>query len=159
MDDIRRLAVLGDVRTYDQDPRFGLLVMSEIGSKALSPGVNDPGTAIDVLNRSARILSLYKDETASDMAPRHDRLHVAPLDPMDLVIDAFAGIARDGAAEVEVQQRLQRVMAGLMHHPDDGLSEAARILGSEFLDRAREAIAWAPDRDRLVAKAAKALRD
>ena len=46
-----------------------------------------------------------------------------------------------------------------MHHPDNGLSEAARILGSEFLDRAREAIAWAPDRDRLVAKAAKALRD
>ncbi|MEM8578246.1 MAG: DUF2254 domain-containing protein [Pseudomonadota bacterium] len=54
---------LGDVRTYDQDPRFGLMIMAEIGSKALSPGINDPGTAIDVLGRSGRILSLYRDET------------------------------------------------------------------------------------------------
>ncbi|MBY5932816.1 DUF2254 domain-containing protein [Tateyamaria omphalii] len=159
IEDVQRLAETGDVRTYDQDPRFGLLVMSEIGSKALSPGVNDPGTAIDVLNRSARILSLYKDETASDADPVHDRLHIRPLDPRDLIIDAFGGIARDGASEVEVQQRLQRVMAGLMHHPDSGLSEAARDLGGEFLERAQEAIAWAPDRERLVAKAAKRLRD
>ncbi|APX11287.1 DUF2254 domain-containing protein [Tateyamaria omphalii] len=158
VEEIKRLAVIGDVRTYDQDPRFGLLVMSEIGSKALSPGVNDPGTAIDVLNRSARILSLYKDETASDGAPQHDRLHVRPLHPHDMIIDAFAGIARDGAGEVEVQQRLQRVMAGLMQHPDEGLSEAAAALGAEFLERAREAITWAPDRDRLVAKAAERVR-
>ncbi len=157
--DVQRLAVIGDVRTYDQDPRFGLLVMSEIGSKALSPGVNDPGTAIDVLNRSARILSLYQDETAGDAAPEHDRLHVPPLDPVDLIVDAFAGIARDGAGEVEVQQRLQRVMAGLMHHPDEGLSNAARDLGSEFLDRAKEAITWEPDRNRLIAKAAERIRD
>ncbi|WP_147104500.1 DUF2254 domain-containing protein [Tateyamaria sp. syn59] len=159
VEEVERLAVIGDVRTYDQDPRFGLLVMSEIGSKALSPGVNDPGTAIDVLNRSARILSLYKDETTSDRPPDHDRLHVRPLASQDLIIDAFAGIARDGAGEVEVQQRLQRVMAGLMQHPDRGLSAAATELGAEFLDRAKEAITWAPDRDRLVSKAAKRLHD
>jgi len=158
-EDVRRLAVLGDVRTYDQDPRFGLLVMSEIGSKALSPGVNDPGTAIDVLNRSARILSLYKDETATEAAPRYDRLRVRPIDPFDLIVDAYSGIARDGAGEVEVQQRLQRCLAGLMEHPDTGLQKAAEELGREFLDRALEAITWAPDRDRLLSKVAQRLRD
>lgn len=158
-DRVRRLAVLGDVRTYDQDPRFGLLVMSEIGSKALSPGVNDPGTAIDVLNRSARILSLYQDETANDEPPAFDRLRVRPMDPFDLITAAFGAIARDGAADVEVQQRLQRCIAGLMEHPDAGLQEAAETLGREFLDRALEAITWAPDRDRLMSKVAAKLRD
>ncbi|MEL6451342.1 MAG: DUF2254 domain-containing protein [Pseudomonadota bacterium] len=155
---VRELAVLGDVRTYDQDPRFGLLVMSEIGSKALSPGINDPGTAIDVLNRSGRILSLYQDETKLDEAPQYDRLHVRPLDPVDLIVDAFAGIARDGAGVIEVQQRLQRVMAGLIQHPDPGLRDAARDLGAEFLERAVAAIDWAPDQDRLRAKAAEGVR-
>lgn len=112
-----------------------------------------------MLNRSARILSQYQDETASDTAPVHDRLHVPPLDPEDLIVDAFAGIARDGAGEVEVQQRLQRVMAGLMQHPDAGLSKAAHDLGAEFLERARSAITWEPDRERLVAKAAERIRD
>lgn len=158
-EEVRNLTVLGDVRTYDQDPRFGLLVMSEIGSKALSPGVNDPGTAIDVLNRSARILSLYKDETAGDAAPKFDRLRARPIHPTDLIMDAFSGIARDGAGDVEVQQRLQRCLAGLMEHPDAGLQKAAEELGREFLDRALDAIAWAPDRERLMAKAAKRLHD
>ena len=35
--------VIGGSRVFDQDPRFGLLVLSEIASRALSPAVNDPG--------------------------------------------------------------------------------------------------------------------
>ena len=158
-DEVRRLTVLGDVRTYDQDPRFGLLVMSEIGSKALSPGVNDPGTAIDVLNRSARILSLYKDETAANSDPVYDRLHVRPISPHDLIMDAYSGIARDGAGDVEVQQRLQRCIAALLEHPDSGLQSAAETLGREFLNRALEAITWEPDRERLLSKVASKLKD
>ena len=60
---IQTNVVLGDVRTFDQDPRFGLQVMGEVASKALSPGINDPGTAIDVITRVGRILSHYADET------------------------------------------------------------------------------------------------
>lgn len=157
--DIQRFVLIGDVRTYEQDSRFGLLVMSEIGSKALSPGVNDQDTAIDVLNRSARILSLYQDETEGDAVPTYDRLHVPPLDPVDLLVDAFAGIVRDGAGEVEVQQRVQQVKAGLMKHPDKDLSKAAENLGAEYLDRARAAISWEPDRARLVAEAADRNQD
>ncbi|MEN5027859.1 DUF2254 domain-containing protein [Pseudomonas sp. Ps21-P2] len=36
-------------RTFEHDPRLGLSVLSEIASRALSPAVNDPGTAIDVI--------------------------------------------------------------------------------------------------------------
>ena len=41
----RRIAnafVIGENRTFDEDPRFGLIVLSEIAARALSPAVNDP---------------------------------------------------------------------------------------------------------------------
>ncbi|WP_299378309.1 DUF2254 domain-containing protein [uncultured Tateyamaria sp.] len=148
---VQPLIVLGDVRTYDQDPRFGLLVMSEIGSKALSPGVNDPGTAIDVLNRSTRILSLYQDEAGGGQSPQFDCLHVQPLDAADLIMDAFSGIARDGAGDVTVQQRLQRCLGALMAHPDAELSAAAEAMAQDCLDRAMEALTWPSDRAQLRA--------
>ena len=40
--------LIGNLRTFDDDPRFGLVVLSEIASKALSPAINDPGTAIQL---------------------------------------------------------------------------------------------------------------
>lgn len=152
-DAVCRLVHLGDVRTYDQDPRFGLLVMSEIGSKALSPGVNDPGTAIDVLNRITRILSLYQDETKDDAPPKCPHLHVRPLCPVDLIEDGFGAIARDGAHLVEVQLRLQRALTALTYHPDPGLAKAAGEMARTCLQRAHAAMDWEPDRARVTAQA------
>lgn len=154
-DAVRPLIHLDDVRTYDQDPRFGLLVMSEIGSKALSPGVNDPGTAIDVLNRTTRILSHYRSEAICDVAPDCRNLHVRPLDPRDLIEDGYAAICRDGAGIVEVQERLQRVLGALAHHPDANLAHAAGNMACACLERALGAMAWEPDRARVIAKATK----
>ncbi|MFW2587402.1 DUF2254 domain-containing protein [Sagittula sp. SSi028] len=141
--------VLGDERTYDQDPRFGLLTLGQIGSKALSPGINDAGTAIDVIDRAGRLLSSYRDETQSDKSPRHPNLYVRPLQAEALVADAFDSIARDGAATREVQERLQKVLGGLARHPDADLRKAAKDRAAEYLDRALAALEWAPDQDRL----------
>lgn len=151
-DALRETIILGDVRTYDQDPRLGLLVMGEIGSKALSPGINDPGTAIDVITRATRILSAYRDETAGDVEPRYKRLHVRPLDADDLLEDAFAALARDGAGIVEVQQRLQSSLAALAEHPDAELCRAARRRAAISFNRALQAFDSDEDRDRLRSK-------
>jgi uncharacterized membrane protein len=140
---------LGDERTYDQDPRFGLQTLSEIGSKALSPGINDFGTARDIVNRAGRILSDFKDERGGETDPEFPRLYVSPLSPAEMLTDAFDGIARDGAHLIEVQARLQKVLGGLMHHPDAGLSSAAERKAEEYRDRARSAIDWLPDRRAL----------
>jgi uncharacterized membrane protein len=139
---------IGEERTYDQDPRFGLLTLSQIGSKALSPGINDPGTAIDVINRSGRVLALYRTEDRGE-TPRHPRLHARPLRDVALLDDAFAALVRDGAGTVEVQLRLQRVLGGLMRHPDAGLRQAARDAAAEYLARALQGMDWEPDRQRL----------
>ncbi len=151
--DVKEMIILGDLREYDQDPRFGLIVMSEIGSKALSPGLNDPGTAIDVINRIGRILSDYIDETETEPETLLAHLNVAPLDPVDLLRDGFGAISRNGAGTLEVQQRLQQTLSFLMRHPNKGLSRAARDLAKQELARGLEALTFEPDREALIASA------
>ena len=158
-EDMRRNIVTGDLRTYDQDPRFGLVVMGEVASKALSPGVNDPGTAIDVITRIGRILSDYSDEVVRDRDSTLDRLYVHPLNPVDLIADGFAALARDGQSVIEVQQRLQSILSGLMRHPDEGLSKAAREAAITFLQRSLQVIDFEPDRARIMSSAASDVRE
>ncbi|WP_324754947.1 DUF2254 domain-containing protein [Roseovarius sp. Pro17] len=152
-----------DLRDYDQDPRFGLVVMGEIASKALSPGINDPGTAIDIITRVGRILSSYSNEAdenseSREGGPELDRLWVPPLKPADLLDDGFGSLTRDGAQLYEVQFRLQATLAGLMRHPDKGLRDAAFDYAEMALRRAVEAMDFAPDRERLLASVDERLR-
>lgn len=151
--DLHDAIILADLRSYDQDPRFGLTVLGEIGSKALSPGINDPGTAIDVITRIGRVLSDYKDETKQTTQERLQNLYVAPLNPADLIRDGFGTLSRDGVAVVEVQQRLQETLSSLMRHPDSELCAAAQDFATEALTRALGEIEFPPDRDRISAAA------
>lgn len=95
---------IGGSRVFDQDPRFGLLVLSEIASRALSPAVNDPGTAIVVTGTLVRLFVMWNDcGKADDISPvQFDRVAVPELSVADMFDDAFTGIARDGAGNVEV---------------------------------------------------------
>jgi len=145
--------ILGDIRTYDQDPRFGLIVMGEVGSKALSPGINDAGTAIDVITRIGRILSSYRDETENTPENVLEHLYVRPLDPVDLLRDGFGALSRDGAGTLEVQQRLQHTLSGLMRHPNPELCKAARDMAEQELARALDAQTFKPDQAALIAAA------
>lgn len=154
---VREALVIGDLRTYDQDPRFGLIVMGEVGSKALSPGVNDPGTAIDVITRIGRILSNYKDETETVSEVVLAYIHLRPLDPEELLRDGFGALSRDGASTLEVQQRLQQTLSGLMQHPDKGLREAAQKFAKTELQRGTEALVFEPDREVLRRSAHKSV--
>jgi uncharacterized membrane protein len=72
------------------------------------------------------------------------------MQPEDLINDGFGAIARDGAGNYEVQHRLQATLAGLMKHPDDGLSRAAGDFAVLSLRRAMETMDFAPDRTRLA---------
>lgn len=54
--------VIGRNRVFEQDPRFGPVVLSEIAIHAISPSLNDPGTAIDVIGRLVRVLSPWRAE-------------------------------------------------------------------------------------------------
>ncbi|MFO7705501.1 MAG: DUF2254 domain-containing protein [Halopseudomonas sp.] len=102
-------------RSFDQDPRFGLAVLAEIASRALSPSVNDPGTAIDVIGRAVRILSCWPAD--QQIQPSKEvccpSVWIPALGLEDLFDDIFTPIARDGAALIEVQVRLQKAFQAL----------------------------------------------
>ena len=101
---MRALFVTGGERTFEADPRFGLVVLSEIASRALSPAVNDPGTAIDVITTSIRPLCRWSTEAAHARPEvRHPRLHVEAISVAHLLEDAFRWVAGDGAKLAEVQ--------------------------------------------------------
>jgi len=106
---------VGKERSFDQDPRFGLAVLAEIASRALSPAMNDPGTAIDVIGRGVRVLSGWPADpgTVLSKAIHYSQVSVPPLALGDLFDDVFSPIARDGASLIEVQARLQKAYQGL----------------------------------------------
>lgn len=156
--DVAETVMIDDVRDYEQDPRFGLLVMGEIGSKALSAGINDAGTAIDVISRIGRIMWIYKDEASVEPETLLGHLYVRPLEPADLLECGFGAVARDGAGTLEVQQSLQRTFANLMQHQDEDLAQAARAMAGDMLARGLQSISFEPDRAALIAAAAPQVR-
>ena len=139
-DDLKSLRgafTLANERTFDQDPRFGVIVLAEIASRALSPAVNDPGTAISVLGRLIRVLSQWDAPTTPDVT--YAQLFVQPLAAADVIADGFRPIARDGAGLVEVQYQLQETLAGLATSAPDVHGDAARAMSAEAVARAEHA--------------------
>lgn len=124
---VRAHFVIGRDRTYEGDPRFGLVVLSQIAGRALSPAVNDPGTAIDVIGVLVRLLIEWGTprETERGHAVLYDRISVPPLSEEDMFDDAFTAIARDGASAVEVILRLLRALESLARVGDPAMSAAA----------------------------------
>ena len=143
VDDLAAAFVVGDSRTFYSDPRFGLVVLGEIASKAMSPGINDAGTAIDVIGTLVRVL-VARQPHNEDQQPRYDLVSAPPLDPADLIDDAFRPIARDGAATIEVVLRL---LAGLktLAHASDELKQPALAMARDAAARARQAMAAESD--------------
>jgi uncharacterized membrane protein len=116
---------IGQYRTFEQDATYGLLVLSEIASRALSPGMNDPGTAIDVIARQERLLWNWAHTGETKAAPRYPRIFVPELSRRKMIENAFSGTARDGAGTLEVICRLLHALRALQDAPDPALAEAA----------------------------------
>lgn len=129
---------IGDQRKFDDDPRFGLVVLSQIAGRALSPAVNDPGTAIDVIGTLVRLFTQWSEPVAGDDAAFdvHDRVEVPSLSLQDLFDDAFTSIARDGAESIEVGVRLQKAFASLGQLDDRAIAGVSRHHARLALDRA-----------------------
>lgn len=147
---------LGECRVYEDDPRFGLIALSEIASRALSPAVNDPGTAIDVIGRFLRLFTEWGKASGNiddEEKPRYDRVEIPEISVSDMFDDAFAPIARDGAATVEVQIRLQKALASLASLGNDEIESAAVHHSDLALKRAKHALTLEEDFERVLKSA------
>ncbi len=146
--------VIGDHRTFEQDPGFALTVLSEIASRALSPAVNDPGTAIEVISRLERLLWDWAHQEPGSVGHRA-QVFVAPWTAPDLVEAAFAPIARDGAMMLEVATQLIDALSSLANAPDGTLAAAARAMSERAREHAGAALRLPSDVARLPFHAAE----
>lgn len=147
-DALRRAITIGDIRSFEQDPRFGMVVLAEIASKALSPGVNDPGTAIDVSGTLTRLLWGWRADLNQPVHDAVTNVTIPALSMDDMLEDAFRPIARDGAGQVEVGLRLVAALTSLSEMDEPRLAAAARARLGDVLHRA-EAVLLPVDAEAL----------
>lgn len=143
--------VLANRRNFASDPRFGLIALSEIGSRALSPGINDPGTAIDIVVRISWIIRDWStgQDGEDSVQPTLERVFVPRLSPADLLEDAYSAISKDGVGSVEVGIWLQRSLALLAHLPANDISRAACDQADLAFNRAEQELTFAHDLERV----------
>lgn len=156
---VREAIDVGSTREFDTDVRFGLVNLAETADRALSAGINDPGTAIAVLGRQLQVITRWADVSAEGECNevRFDRVYMPPLAADEIVRDCFTPIARDGAAAVEVGIRLQKTLAAVVRLNRPDMTRAALEMSETALTLAEATLVAEPHKAR-VRKAAEEVR-
>ncbi|AOW15048.1 hypothetical protein LPB72_21180 [Hydrogenophaga crassostreae] len=152
LEDLAKAFLVGRDRTQDQDPRFGLVILSEIAQRALSPAVNDPGTAVMVTGVLTRLLIDGSHLPPGEEKPvaRFERVTLVPVDEEALLRHVFEPIARDGAHMLEVALALQTALALLADNTYETLREAALAEALAAKDHALQGLKLQRERDALA---------
>jgi uncharacterized membrane protein len=115
---LRASVVIGPERTMEQDPRFAFRIMVDIANKALSPGINDPTTAVLALDQIHRLLlNVGKRRLdAGQTRDAHGRLRLCYRTPdwIDFVSLAVTEIRHYGAGSMQVARRLHVLLEHLL---------------------------------------------
>ncbi len=138
-DKVHPLFILGHQRTSGQDLEFAVSQLVEIAVRALSPGMNDPFTAITCLDHlGSGLCRLASRDMPSPY--RHDGQNqlrvIAPADTFPKIMDAaFNQIRQYGRSSAAVTIRLLEtiiVVAGFAHRAED---RAALLRHAEMIAR------------------------
>jgi len=116
---IRAAVILGPARTMQQDIDFGLRQLNDIALRALSPAVNDPTTAIEVVLRIGSIMRplILTELPAQSVRDEAGRVLLTPfdLDHTEYIAHAFDQLRVYAAAHPQVlitMARTQRMLRG-----------------------------------------------
>jgi len=117
-DALRHCVAVGAERTMEQDPRFAFRIMVDIANKALSPGINDPTTAVQALDQLHRLL-MYVGKRRLDFGEARDsdgklRLIYDTPDWPDYVLLAVSEIRHYGVGSIQVARRLKAMLEHLI---------------------------------------------
>jgi uncharacterized membrane protein len=135
---------LGNRRTPHQDAEYAFLQLAEIAFRALSPGIHDPLTAIEALNRITKGLCALAERSLPPER-RYDqdrvlRLIAHPYDYDELVEAAYSRIRQSAQHEPYVLERMRQQVEQVI----------ARVQDERFLRalrRERHLLALPPHRD------------
>lgn len=152
------LIALGAERTIEQDPAFALRILVDIAIRALSPAVNDPTTAVQVLNHIESFLTVVGSARLRDRYVMADdrgrpRLVLHGRDWEDYLQLAVSEIRDYGATSMQVCRRLRAALDGLVEslpaaqHPalEKELALLHQSVERVFTDPARRALAQCAD--------------
>ena len=123
-DKIRSTFVFGSVRTPLQDAEFAIHQLVEIASRALSPGVNDPYTAITCIDKLKASLC-YLTRANFPSAWRYDqeghlRVKVSPMNFAGVLDAAYNQIRQFGHGSPAVIIRLMEALVTIDYFAKDG---------------------------------------
>lgn len=123
-------------RTMVQDPAFGIRQLVDIAERALSPGINDPTTAVQAIDELHRILRVVvqRPNPSPYVVDADDRVRVVhrPDAASDLVVLAVEEIAHYGRDSVQVPRRLTALL--------DDLASCARPEHGGAIEHARRMV-------------------
>lgn len=153
-DALREAFVIGADRSGTEDVAFFVEQLTELAVRALSPGVNDPGTARMCLDRLEQ--TLCRLATREWPSPRRFddtgalRVIAEPAAFEAIARAAFEEIGRHGRHSVAVTCHLLRAIAGVSSCALRAADRRAFAqLAADTVERAVEAIAEATDRERV----------
>ena len=109
--------VVGEGRTFEQDPKYAIRLLVDIAIKALSPAINDPTTAVQALDQIEDLL-LRLGQRHLEIGTYVDsdgqlRLVVPFPTWDDLIRLAFDEICAYGATSVQVMRRMNALVTDL----------------------------------------------
>ncbi len=153
-EELERVFVLGAGRTQRQDLDFLFDQLLEVALRALSPGINDPFTAMMCVDRIADNLALL---ARRELPPpyRYDddgalRVIVPVVDPTTLLPNLFGPIRSYGKSDVMTLEHLLKALQKMLQNVDTPGFRACVRAEAERIKKEGEAALSAADYARLL---------
>ena len=141
-DTLENTLILGKTRLNIQDVLFYVDQLVEIAVRALSPGINDPFTAIACVDQlSATLAELAEEDIPSGYYYSHSKLRLIVDDVtfQDILNSAYDQIRHYGRGDVKVTLRLLETLALIaLHTQDSERRQTIKQQGDKVLEGARK---------------------
>jgi uncharacterized membrane protein len=134
---LRGMVALGIERTVEQDPAFAMRIIVDVADKALSAAINDPTTAVQVLDQLEEVLRIIgTTELKSFRPPEKGKpqhgLVMAVRSWDEYLALGVTEIREYGSTSIQVMRRLRAMLEDLRgevlpQHRDAVTAELARL--------------------------------
>ncbi|WP_330961140.1 DUF2254 domain-containing protein [Photobacterium sp. 53610] len=142
--------IIGKLRTPEQDPEFAIHQLVEVAVRALSPGINDPFTAMTCIDRLSAVLCTLTGRAFHPVSWYRDdgRLQLVeqPLDYSGMLNASFDQIRQHSQTDVAVSIRLLEGLSRIASHCRTAEQQEAVLRQADMIVRTRrESLSEAED--------------
>ena len=152
LDQIASTLVLGADRSSQDDPQLGIELLAEVACRSLSPGINDPKSALACIDYLVSLLSTAGAVPPEKYPPEilcDGRLKIRRQTYADLLERAWRPIVRDGGGQAEVICGILNALVELASMIDPGHLDALREEGERAQAFGKELLRLEADRSSL----------